>query len=61
MEGARLRQNRVLIIITGHAMSRVKEFFLTDSMQALKSLLLSTMHRDLLAAGPAAGQSGHRV
>ena len=42
-------------------MSRVKEFFLTDLMQALKSLLLSTMHRDLLTAGPAAGQSGHRV
>ena len=56
-----MRQNRVLIYIYGHAPSRVIEFFLTDGRQALRPLLLSTMHRELLASGPAPGQSGHRV
>ena len=56
-----MRQNRVLVLIYGHTQSRVKEFFLTDGMQAVRPLLLSTMHRELLAAGPAASQSDHRV
>ena len=57
-----MRQNRVRICIDRHITSRVTEFFLTDGMQALRPLLLlSTMHRELLAAGPATGQSGHRV
>ena len=61
MDGALMRQNRVLVLIYGHTQSRVKEFFLTDGMQAVRPLLLSTMHRELLAAGPAASQSDHRV
>ena len=56
-----MRQNRVVIRVYRHITSRVTEFFLTDWMQAVRPLLLSTMHRELLAAGPATGQSGHRV
>ena len=38
----------------------VIEFILTDGIQALRLLLLSTMHWELLTAGPATGQSGRR-
>ena len=44
-----------------HIQSRVTEFSLTDLMQALRPILLSTMHRGPLAAGPVTGQSGRLV
>ena len=55
-----MRQNRIQIWIHGHIPSRVKEFFLTDGMQAFRSSSLATMDPGLLAAGPATGQSGRR-
>ena len=53
-----MRQNRVRIWIDRHITSRITEFFLTDWRQAFRPLSLSTMHRGLLAAGPATGQGG---